>query len=246
MRRGHLELAALLLRYGVRRSDIGLNDEAAFVDACMRLDRGAAEHMLREHPGYLRSTAALFAAAKANRADVAALLLDLGVPPDVEDDTKQRALHIAAYEDAIEVGTLLVERGAEIDPVEQNFDNTPLDAAVYAHSPRMIELLGRYSSELWNLTFTGSEARLRVLIEQRPERARTRTDKNETLLMWLPDDEARALRIIELLLEHGADPTVRSREGRTAADYAVRRGLLKAAARLRAAAAAAGNTNNQS
>jgi ankyrin repeat protein len=71
-----------------------------------------------------------------------------------------------------------------------------------------------------------------VLVDH-PERARVRDDGNYTLLMWLPDDEARALQVVELLLAHGADPAVRSSEGLTAAEYAARRGLDAVAARLR-------------
>jgi ankyrin repeat protein len=37
-----------------------------------------------------------------------------------------------------------------------------------------------------------------------------------TPLWWLPDDEAKAMEIVEMLLAAGADPAIRSREGRTA------------------------------
>ena len=50
--------------------------------------------------------------------------------------------------------------------------------------------------------------------------------------MWLPDEEARAVDIIELFLAHGADPAARTVDGRTAIDLALERGLDTAAARL--------------
>jgi ankyrin repeat protein len=57
------------------------------------------------------------------------------------------------------------------------------------------------------------------------------TRNRETPLAWLPDDEAAAVEIVRLFLDHGADASVRSADGLTAADYASRRGL-EAAARL--------------
>ncbi len=52
--------------------------------------------------------------------------------------------------------------------------------------------------------------------------------------MRLPDDETRALEIIDLFLAHGADPAARTQDGKTAADAALERGLDAAAERLRA------------
>jgi ankyrin repeat protein len=51
--------------------------------------------------------------------------------------------------------------------------------------------------------------------------------------MWLPDDDATAIEVVELLLAHGADPTVTNEEGQTAADIAEQRALYGAAAILR-------------
>jgi hypothetical protein len=58
-----------------------------------------------------------------------------------------------------------------------------------------------------------------------------------TPLWWLPDDESKALEIVELFLSHGADPSIRSNEGKTAADWALKRGMREVAHRLAAAAA---------
>ncbi|MGH7505932.1 MAG: hypothetical protein ACRELX_09785, partial [Longimicrobiales bacterium] len=67
-----------------------------------------------------------------------------------------------------------------------------------------------------------------------PELARVVTRKNETPLMWLPDDENAAVRIVQMLLHHGADASMRDGNGLSAADYAGRRGLVEAAALLQA------------
>ena len=57
------------------------------------------------------------------------------------------------------------------------------------------------------------------------------------VMRWLPDDEAKAMQIVELLLAAGGDPSAKSKDGRTAADWARRRGMRDVAARLETAAA---------
>jgi ankyrin repeat protein len=199
----------------------------------MQLDRDKVQSMLEQHPEYLQSTGAMFQAVRLDRADIVAFLLDLGVPIDIEDRHKNRPLHIAAANDALHVAALLIERGAEIDPVETNWENTPLDFAVYHWQPRMIDLLSRVSRDVWNLTFTGKVDRLRELLRAQPDLATAVNTNGATLLMWLPDDEARALEIARLLLSHGADPSIRNKGGQTAADLADKRGLADVAEVLR-------------
>ena len=232
-RNGFTEMAELLARYGAERSEAALEGIEVFSAACFRLDREAAQALSIAHPDYLKSTQTIFAAAKRDRADVVELLLDLGVSADIQDRDHQRALHIAAYDDSIGVGTLLVERGAEIDPVESRWGNTPLDAAVYSDSLRMIDLLGRVSRDVWNLSFAGKVERLGEVLAAEPQLARLSSKQYGTPLSWLPEDEAKAIEVIELFLANGADPSIRNADGHTAADRAERRGLFKAAARLR-------------
>jgi hypothetical protein len=97
----------------------------------------------------------------------------------------------------------------------------------------MLELLGRVSRDVWNLTFTGKVERLREVLTTEPQLATVSSREYGTPLMFLPDDEARALEIIELFLANGANPSIRNTEGHTAADRAARRGLFRAAELLR-------------
>jgi hypothetical protein len=98
----------------------------------------------------------------------------------------------------------------------------------------MIALLGRYSSDVGNLAFVGNVSRLRELLSAQPELAKR--NWGSTPLFWLPEDEKKAVRIVELLLAHGADAGFRRKEdGLTAEDVARRRGLIQAANRLAAA-----------
>jgi ankyrin repeat protein len=47
--------------------------------------------------------------------------------------------------------------------------------------------------------------------------------------MYLPGDNARAREIVQLFLANGADPSLKNRDGMTAADLARKRGLDEAA-----------------
>jgi hypothetical protein len=239
LRMWHTEMAELLVRHGAIPSAFVPTDADLFAAACFRLDQESAKAVVAKHPEYLTSTEVMFAAAKRDRADVVAFLLDLGMSPDVEDRQKQRPLHMAAYADSLRVAQLLIERGAEIDPVESNWSNTPLGGAVYGQHALMIELLSRSSRDVWELTYIGNVERLREVLSTRPELAKIVTS-GHTPLMWLPpDDEARAMEIARLLLAHGADPSLRNTEGQTAADRAYRLGMFDVAELLRVDVSAA-------
>ena len=217
--RGHEGVAELLVRYGAPRSSMALNPMQRLISACWRGDQATIRDEIATHPEFLKSHDALFAAARYNRRESAELLLDLGVSTDVESPEGERALHIAAYRDAVDVGELLLARGAEVDPIGRQYDNTPLGGARHCQSARMIALLARHSRSAWEVGYAGYVDRLRELLAEKPERARGYD--GETLLMYLPpDDEAKAMEVARLLLEHGADPTIKDPHGRTAADQA--------------------------
>lgn len=231
VRLGRAEIAELLVRYGAERQEVVLDEEEQFVAACLSLDRDEVHRILARHPEYLQSPKAIFAAAREDRADVVAFLLDLGTPIEVEDAKKQRVLHVAAANEAVQVAGLLIERGADVDPYELNYSNTPLDFAVYYEHARMIELLSRHSRDVWNLAFTGNVERLREVFTAEPRLAKV--SWQNTPLFWLPEDEDKALEIAKLFLEHGADASFRSqKDGSTAADVARKRGMHRVAAVL--------------
>ncbi len=236
LRQGGAEMADLLSRFGaIPSAPPAPEGEESFTAACFRLDREETRAILAKRPEYLRSPTAMFAAARQDRADVVAFLLDLGMSVEIEDEHKQRPLHEAASHNSLRVAALLIDRVAEIDPVESNWGATPLGFAIYGQKTRMIELLGRFSRDVWELTNSGQVERLRELLSAEPDLAKI-AGKGATPLMWLPDDEARAIEIVELLLTHGADPTIKNKEGMTAADYAEKRGMYDAAALLRSTA----------
>src|SRR4030095_357981 len=74
MLRGEEAFADLLRRYGAKSAGLPPGDEQAFLAACLRLDRAAAEALVKRHPEYLRSHHMMFQAAQRDRPDVLELL----------------------------------------------------------------------------------------------------------------------------------------------------------------------------
>jgi ankyrin repeat protein len=225
-------MAELLAQHGARRTTPALGDDEAFVAACLRLDRAEAQRLLSVHPEYRQSTAAMFEAAKRDNSDALALLLELGTPIEVQDATGKRALHEAAASGALNVARLLVERGAEIDPRESAYGGTPMGWASHGDQTAVLDYLSRYSRNIWTLCFCGYVDRVREILSEEPERARAIGAEGETPLWWLPDDDAKAAAIVDLLLAAGANPAATSQSGKTAADWARRRGMTAIAQRL--------------
>ena len=157
------------------------------------------------------------------------MLLDLGVPLEIENEHKQRALHAAAGHNALSVARLLIERGADVDPIETNWNAAPIGFAAYGDLTETLDFLSRYSKHVWTLSFRGYVDRLREVLEAEPERATVVDKDGFTPLWWLPDDEDRAIEIAQLLMAHGADPSRTSSTGTTAADWASKRGMLELA-----------------
>ena len=235
MRRGHVAMAELLVRHGARRVPVVRDGIDAFVDACLAMDEPRVRAMLAERPEWLRDHRPMWAAIDRERTDVVSFLLDLGVSPDVEDTMhgRTRALHLAAAKGAAGAAQVLIDRGADVDFQETAYDATPIGWAAYYGRTQTLELLARYSRNVWTLTYRGFVERLREVLAAEPSLARATNEDRQTPLFWLPSDDAKAAEIVRMFLEHGADPGVRDARGQTAADVAMRRRLDEAATLLR-------------
>ena len=239
-RANRLALAELLVRYGAKRTTSALEGEDAFVHACLRIDRAAAEALAQRHPEYVQSPAAMFAAAARDQVDAIQMLLDIGTPVSVTDDQRQTPLHVAAAHDARRAAAVLIARGADVDARETRWDASPLGYAAHHGRPAMIDLLSASSHDVWQLAYHGKVDSLHAVLQVHPTGAAEVRD-GVTTLWWLPDDEAQARDVAELLLQHGADPTVRAEDGTTAAEAARLRGLDDAADLIAAAVASGRN-----
>ena len=234
--RGHDEMAALLIRYGATPQPPVLDGHEALLNACMRMDRATVASMIAAHSEYLTDNRLMRALLREDRADAVEMLLDLGASPDLaEPGTGARALHAAAASNALRCAALLIARGASVDARDAIYHSPPLGWASHFQHARMIELLGRHSRDVWQLTCTGQVERLRTVLAEEPERARAVNEGDgRTPLMWLPGDSGQALEIATLLVQAGADPAHRALDGRTAAEIAEARGLDAVARHLRA------------
>jgi ankyrin repeat protein len=242
--RGLTEMAELLTRHGAtRRTGPAPSADTAMqemlLEASVWLKRDEVRALLAANPKQRRAPFLLFAAASLDRPDVVQMLLDLGVPIEIQGRRRERALHQAAARDATRVLQLLIDRGAEIDARDAIYGNTPLGWATHFDHTRSIDLLAAASRDIWQLAFNGKVARLREVLESEPGLAKTLRD-DVTPLWWLPVDEDKALEVIELFLAHGADPAHKNRKGGTAADWASTIGMRRAARSLIAAAAQTG------
>jgi ankyrin repeat protein len=221
----------LLVRYGAERTAAHTSADDEFAAACFQLDRERARAFSLEHPDRLRDSAIPFAAAEQDRVDVIALLLDLGMSPDVSDSRNTRLLHIAAYNGAIGVTRLLVSRGAKIDPVDDVHGTTPIFWAHFGQRDQVVDLLTPYTCDVWTLVPRAKIDRLRVVLTENPARAQAHYSGG-TPLFYLPDDEEAAVEIVGLFLAHGADPQFRRADGATAGEIARARGMFRAAGGL--------------
>jgi uncharacterized protein len=174
----------------------------------------------------------MFRAAERDRPDVIALLIDVGVPADIRDAKNTSALHQAAGANALGAMTFLIDQGVEIDPRETNWGGPPIGWAAHGDRRDAMDLLSRHSRYIWTLVFRGYVDRVREILREDPSLAREVSKDGFTPLWWLPDDEDKAMTLVDLLIAAGADPAFRNAEGRTAADACRERGMFDVARRL--------------
>jgi ankyrin repeat protein len=229
---GHVEMAELLVRHGAATPS--LEGKTAFQAACMRLDRDAARAVAADHPECLLDAEVMLTAARKGRADIVALLLELGVNVDVTDESQQRGIQIAVLGNSLEVVRLLVAHGADIDRPTLRQGGGAMGYAAHFQRREIAEFLAPFSRDVLELTYLGMMERLKQLFDEDRTLANVVSPKyGMTPLFCLPDDEDRALEVTELLLAYGADPNGANKEGVTAEQNARRRGMIDVADLMR-------------
>ncbi len=106
-------------------------------------------------------------AAVIGRADVIALLLSLGVAPDVADEGGVRALQRAIGSDSRDIVELLLAHGAEIDRPSKHYGGGMGFAAHFGRK-ELAERMAPYSRDVHNLVNIGMKSRLVELFAAEP------------------------------------------------------------------------------
>lgn len=187
VRAGRDDLAAALVAAGATRS---MSSVDSLLGACARGDVAVVEALLAADPDLVGGfsdddrAALVDLAAKSGTVPVR-LLLDLGVPVSVRNHQGETALHTAAYEGRAETVKLLIDRGAELDACDANFEATPLAFATVGSGERP-----NHDGD-WAAT-------VRVLLEA----GAAKTD------VWLTGDKAPSDEVAEILRLHGVVPAV--------------------------------------
>ena len=193
-----------------------------------------------DRPGH-----ALLAAARTGDADAAAIALRQGADVEVRDGAGRTPLLIAVTEDRLAVARLLVAMGASPDALDERHDTPWLVTGVTGSVP-MAELLLRFDPDLTirnrygGVSIIPASERGHVGYVRRV--AETRIDLDHVNdLGWtalleaiiLGDGSARYVDIVSILLEHGADPTIRDGDGVSPLEHARDRGYTAIARMLR-------------
>ena len=220
--RGHVEIARMLEEAGALTSE--LNEEEQFTALCMAGDERGARAMLGQATDLFERApkSMVLKAVSTGRMEAVRLVLDLGFDPNFMDEVA--ALHSAAGRNQQEIVKLLLERGASLSVREPFYDATPLgwvdffdqapmremllstgpiclfDALDLDRLDRVPDVLARDPAAL-NRPFAKCLSR-----DSKPE------DYQTPLVRMVDRGKTAAVRV---LLEHGADTTVRHPDGRS-------------------------------
>jgi ankyrin repeat protein len=227
---GRQDMVDLLMRHGAVMPELSVAER--FCASVMQGEALEARRIATETPEVLHDFGPPLIAARQNDVATLTLLLDLGVSPDIEAPKGLRPMHVAAGEGALGALNLLIARGAEIDPFERQYGGTPLSWANYNTQPEALAVLAPLSRNLRGLCFAGCIERVRELLTEDPSLANREIHAKEPPLFCLPDEDARAVELVELLLSFGADPLARNEAGLSPAEAARKNGLEEAATLL--------------
>jgi ankyrin repeat protein len=216
---GRPDIATVLLARGARPDPVDGRD--AFVAACMRLDRAAAEGLLDGHPEYLAVVEPLIGAAGQGNAAAVRLFLELGMDPNREGQWGSRALNAACrHREAAEA---LLAHGA--DPRGLCNGASAANWAATGTHFDMARFLAEQSRTLLDAVLSGHVQLARELCAADPSCVRERTPRGNSALHLLPEDPVAAGALTLLLLDAGADPRARNEDGKTPAERLEERGL---------------------
>ncbi|AYG66459.1 MULTISPECIES: ankyrin repeat domain-containing protein [unclassified Rhizobium] len=202
-------------------------DPATIVEHIKRMahDLDIPEAMRRSHPAMLHE------AAGENNLRAVRLMLALGL--DVDAMTSRTPLHEAALHGHIDMARLLIEHGADTTIRDPYFYSGAIGWAEYNGEPAMVEFLKAYPLDMFAAAAYGQLDQLAEFLDEHPEQLNIRfgdfrprgqvSDRDWMTPLGFAIANGR-VDTVRLLLEHGADRSVRDASGRSYRDLAEEEG----------------------
>jgi ankyrin repeat protein len=158
-------------------------------------------------------TTLLIAAAAGNDLDTMRLALDAGVDASAATVTGVTALFMASYHANLAAVRLLLSKGARVDAVAEMPSLFPID------DPKSGPIALRKATPLMIAAAVGTPDLVKTLLDAGAN-VNAKDSRNMTALMFAVAKNHQDPAVIRLLIERGADLTVQSNVGETAADWA--------------------------
>jgi ankyrin repeat protein len=137
---GRTDLVELLRQHGAADE---ASDVDSFLSACLQADRQAAERLVASQPDLPsrveteQQAVTMIRAAETGTIEAVKLMLDVGFQVSAHGGQPDHtALHAAAFSGSAKVAALLIERGADLEARDGNWDDTPLGWAVVGSGMR--------------------------------------------------------------------------------------------------------------
>lgn len=223
---------------------------AAIHDAAAQGDLAAVQRLVKADPSCLaarndRGRTPLHVACFEGKTDVAAFLLDKGVPIGQRDTAYQLTpLHFAAWRGHLDVARLLLQRGADLHAREMDNETALFYAASEGHRPMTEFLIARGADMNDTLSRVGNTVVSLALERRKPEMVKFLAGRGATMRM-LPNGHYPAgwtllhtaawecgKELIDLLAERGVPIDQRTNDGRTPLHNACAQGNVEGARAL--------------
>ena len=244
---GHIEIIKELLNFGAKLNAPGEFGETSLHIAAKRGHEEIAKLLIHNGANIEAKCDALFTplylAVFHEKNKIAMMLLKLGANPNTNGLGDQNSLHFAAKSGVgHEIMKELIERGADINAVTDDKNETPLFYATRYDYQESIEILLDYGADV-NVANTGGWTALyNATSMNRPGRKITvakllahganvdgtgETGKNSTPLHHAFHDGSEGEKIVRMLLMYGANVNIQNRQGETPLMMAARKGMVK-------------------